>query len=353
MREYENKLTQPTGESPVFGNWNVIAKAWYIVCASHELNVGQTYSFKMGEQRLVLFRGDDGNVRALDAYCPHLGTDLAIGKVVGNHIQCFFHHWQYNGEGTCVKIPCLKDGQKMVRTRAYDVDERYGAIWVYPDAKAPGPVPVPDELADQELTFCFAEPRERGCHHHVGMINGIDAQHLRTVHNLNIEMNLHVDEHDGRIIDFTMGGTIPDNTFAGKFTRFMLGPRYEYSMRYCEGSIGILTLVRNCRFFRFPWPRLYMLYAYRPESPGKTMLQPIYFTKRRSGPVGWMINSVLMAATALAYRALQDEDLKIYDNIRFSPQNLLPIDQPIATIVKFINRLPISQWSVKRSHQTT
>ena len=34
-----------------------------------------------------------------------MGANLAGGKVVGNHVQCPFHHWEYNGEGTCARIP--------------------------------------------------------------------------------------------------------------------------------------------------------------------------------------------------------------------------------------------------------
>jgi nitrite reductase/ring-hydroxylating ferredoxin subunit len=40
-----------------------------------------------------------------DSTCAHLGANLAGGKVVGNHIQCPFHNWEYNGNGSCVRIP--------------------------------------------------------------------------------------------------------------------------------------------------------------------------------------------------------------------------------------------------------
>jgi len=60
----------------IFNNWSVVANGWYIACASQSLAIGQAMSAVLCGQRIVVFRGQDGQVRALNAYCPHLGTDL-------------------------------------------------------------------------------------------------------------------------------------------------------------------------------------------------------------------------------------------------------------------------------------
>lgn len=64
-----------------------------------------------GEQ-FAVFRGLDGNVYVLDAYCPHLGANLAIGgRVVGSCIECPFHGWMFSGkDGSCTKIPYAQKG---------------------------------------------------------------------------------------------------------------------------------------------------------------------------------------------------------------------------------------------------
>jgi phenylpropionate dioxygenase-like ring-hydroxylating dioxygenase large terminal subunit len=37
----------------------------------------------------AVFRGEDGKVAILDAYCVHLGANMAVGgKVVGNCLVC-------------------------------------------------------------------------------------------------------------------------------------------------------------------------------------------------------------------------------------------------------------------------
>lgn len=96
----------------IFNNWDVVAKGWYIACPSRDLLRCQAKSLDICGQKIVVFRGQDGTVRALDAYCPHLGTDLGIGRVDGNLIRCFFHHWAFDGEEIVkiflVKQPFLK-----------------------------------------------------------------------------------------------------------------------------------------------------------------------------------------------------------------------------------------------------
>lgn len=67
----------------------------------------------LGEQ-VVVFRDQEGKASVLDAYCPHLGANLAVGgRVVGNCIECPFHGWQFRGDnGKCVKIPYAQKGGK-------------------------------------------------------------------------------------------------------------------------------------------------------------------------------------------------------------------------------------------------
>ena len=51
-----------------------------------------------------MWRGEDGQVRIIDAYCKHLGAHMGHGgKVHGNLLECPFHAWRYDGEEGVVK----------------------------------------------------------------------------------------------------------------------------------------------------------------------------------------------------------------------------------------------------------
>ena len=71
-----------------------LVPGWYIVCASRELPRGAIRRFELGDQAIVVFRGDRG-VQALPAHCLHQGVDLAHGEVVGDCLRCPLHHWMY------------------------------------------------------------------------------------------------------------------------------------------------------------------------------------------------------------------------------------------------------------------
>ena len=108
---------------------------WFAVAQSSELEAGQVMPRDFCETEFVLWRGEDGAVRALDAYCPHLGAHLGYDStVVGNDLQCPFHHWQYAGDGRVTAIPYAPMiPPKLARPcdRAWPVYEDMGMIFVW------------------------------------------------------------------------------------------------------------------------------------------------------------------------------------------------------------------------------
>jgi nitrite reductase/ring-hydroxylating ferredoxin subunit len=326
----------------IFNNPEVVAKGWYLVCPTRDLATGNVKSFDLCGQRLAVFRGGDGQVQALDAYCPHMGTDLGIGDVVGNHVRCFFHHWAFDGMGQCRHIPCQTQIPSGARLQSYATAEKYGFIWVYPDAVAPVGVAEFDELKGHAVLAQADQSLMRRCHHHICMMNGIDVQHLQTVHRLSVDMELSLQlDTENNLIDFTLTGDLPNNTWRARMGQWLLGPTYTYSTRYAHGCLGLLTIMKQVRLI----PPLHMLYAYVPLPSGGTRVQPIYVTRKRKGLLGWCGSHLLLLLTRLSYYVLRDEDGKIYDNIRFEPKTLLSIDTPLVNYIQYVNQLEPSRWS--------
>ena len=58
-------------------------------------------------QDFVVFRDGQGKAHCLSNTCTHRGGSLSGGKVVGDHVQCPYHGWQFNGAGQCKRIPSL------------------------------------------------------------------------------------------------------------------------------------------------------------------------------------------------------------------------------------------------------
>ena len=55
------------------------------------------------------FARRSGRLAILDARCSHLHADLGNGRVVGDTVQCPYHHWRYGGDGRCVHIPASRE----------------------------------------------------------------------------------------------------------------------------------------------------------------------------------------------------------------------------------------------------
>jgi cholesterol 7-dehydrogenase len=90
---------------------------WYRICDSDDISKrGEVkHAFALGRE-MVIFRSDDEHqqVYVFDAFCIHMGANLAVGgRVVPgtNCLQCPFHLWEFSGQdGRCTKIPYI-DGK--------------------------------------------------------------------------------------------------------------------------------------------------------------------------------------------------------------------------------------------------
>ena len=94
---------------------------WYPLSMSDDLACGESKLVQALGQQLVVFRGEDGQVAALDAYCPHLGANLAGGRVREGCIECPFHRWTFDGDGQVTAIPNVDKPSRSLKTRAWTV----------------------------------------------------------------------------------------------------------------------------------------------------------------------------------------------------------------------------------------
>ena len=96
----------------------------------------------------VLFRDASGAIACLSDVCIHRGASLGEGRMANGCVECPYHGWQFDGQGSVVKIPSLPADQKIptrARVDRYPVQQKYGWVWVFlgdlPEAERP---PLPD-----------------------------------------------------------------------------------------------------------------------------------------------------------------------------------------------------------------
>src|SRR4028118_2121749 len=128
------KLTQP--ETKVDRYEKKFAASWYIVMQSKAVSK-KPKAIELFGQSLVAWRDQNGQPVIMERFCPHMGGNLAIGKVVEGCIQCPFHHWRFDSSGECTSIPDVDRIPPKARQMTYITAERYGYIWLWYGSQTP------------------------------------------------------------------------------------------------------------------------------------------------------------------------------------------------------------------------
>src|SRR5256885_9616607 len=112
------------------GDGMFLKNCWYVAAWDYELIDGKMLARTLLGEHVLLYRGDSGEVIALNNRCPHRGALLSEGRREGDSVRCMYHGIKYDHTGKCVQIP----GQDMIppklRVRTYPIVESGHIIWI-------------------------------------------------------------------------------------------------------------------------------------------------------------------------------------------------------------------------------
>lgn len=161
-----------------------VRNAWYVAAWSDEVVAGKPHAMTILEEPIVLWRGDDGGLNALEDRCVHRLAPLSKGRCEGGNLRCMYHGFLYGPEGRVISIPGQDVIPAAMRAKHYPVTERHSWVWVWmgdPERADPKLVPAvkglddPEWALDHSLLDYAAEAR---------LINDnlTDLSHLAFVH---------------------------------------------------------------------------------------------------------------------------------------------------------------------------
>ena len=122
---------------------------WYVASPAASLKPGAMLPVTLLGQQVLLLRDKEGRVSALRDFCPHRGMPLRYGRFDGCEVECCYHGWRFDMQGTCTSIPSLveeKTDITKIKTGNLPALEQDGLIWVYvaqPAQKSPVPQAPP------------------------------------------------------------------------------------------------------------------------------------------------------------------------------------------------------------------
>ncbi len=312
----------------------VFRRFWLPVLLADEVAIpdGEPVKVRILNEDLLAFRGTDGRVGLVDAYCPHRGAPLFYGRNEEDGLRCVYHGWKFDVDGNCVDLPSAPEGEsykEKIEIVRYPCVEAGDLIWAYmgPKDKQP-PFPEFDWLKLPKENRYVRKFRLE-CNYLQAMEGDYDPSHARFLHS--------------KLEDATIPSPLDPNRRTGN----PMAPADREA-----ATDAFPRIVGNRRVIQKPVAEIeetdsgvVSIGAFE-EEPGKwqanlavTVMLPIFCTAGIAGPNTYSSNmrvpidnkSLMFFRLRWSYDAIPQEDLDEYRNNdwyfpQLIPGTVIPVD---------------------------
>ena len=283
-------------------------RSWYPLCLARDLATGQVIGRDFLGTRVVAYRDPAGKPVVQSAWCPHLGADLSVGQIVDGRLRCAYHHWSFDGTGACAHIASGDKIPSAARIFTYPSEEKWGVIWAFNGERADFAVPrIPDAEPDA-VDYEANERGERPWETWVAVSNGVDFQHLQTLHGIPKASMPDEIQVDAGGVEFRVES--PHHLQAGRIT-------------------GTNSFAQH---LRMGGQEMFMLFSGAPVGPNRSRGFYVVGVPKGQG-------ERLAQVRAMADK-LNDEDAPVLNTIRFRRGLLTASDRHLARYFKYVEEFP-------------
>jgi phenylpropionate dioxygenase-like ring-hydroxylating dioxygenase large terminal subunit len=212
------------------GEWPAwVVPGWYVAAMSDAVRAGTTREVTVAGRDLAVYRTASGRPVVVDRYCPHMGASLGWGEVRGETILCPFHHWAFDTNGKCTNIPYYSQIPPKARVRAYEVRERFGAIWMFVGRKRYYELPSAEEMFGGRPMFRIGTREIGQIRTSAGdlMANSVDNAHAFPVHHARAEVGPVKVRGHTLSLDFSMDYPMPPPGVYSRLRTLGINLRYD------------------------------------------------------------------------------------------------------------------------------
>jgi nitrite reductase/ring-hydroxylating ferredoxin subunit len=319
-----NLTTPESGAFPRF------PQSWYFVCTTKALPPGSVLAVRLCERSLVVFRTAGAQIGALAARCPHLGSDLSLGQVVGDTVECPYHRFRFGRTGEC--------REQGLQTTAYPIEERFGAIFVFLGAAPLFPLP---QFADA-VDLVSAEPAQWDLDTQWYMVgaNAFDARHFAHAHDRHLVSPPVLSTPHRYALHIHYRYEIAGTTWIDRATRFVSGSTVEFDVTAWGGNMALVTA-------RFERDRSFGVVIVEPRYlPSSTSTRGVRVTvivnaARRGHSIGALIvDRIIVGAKRFAIRRMLIDDAKGIKQLDYVHSGLKAGDESLASYLGWVADLP-------------
>lgn len=160
------------------------AQSWFPVCLAGDVGSETLAGVDIMGTRVIVYRDASGQPVVQSAWCPHLGADLSQGSRLEGQVRCPYHHWRFDQTGACTHIPTGDRIPAAARIFTYPSAEAWGLIWLFNGREPLFGVPRIPNAVESDLDLQAHFRGVRSSSGEAALSNGVDFQHLRTLHGL-------------------------------------------------------------------------------------------------------------------------------------------------------------------------
>jgi phenylpropionate dioxygenase-like ring-hydroxylating dioxygenase large terminal subunit len=160
---------------------------WYVIGTPGDFVANKPKKITIWSKNYVVWKNSDGKYNCLDDVCSHKGASLSGGKIHNNCAVCPYHGYEFNGNGTLVKVPGLNFQSSPIHdVSKYSIIEKNG--WVYINT-------MKTNISEPEMQINIFEEEEFAknysvvylnmdfnCYSRVLSENSLDVMHIGFVH---------------------------------------------------------------------------------------------------------------------------------------------------------------------------
>ena len=109
---------------------SLLRNAWYCAAWAREVSDRPLSRTILGE-KVVLYRGVEGQAIALGNVCPHRFALLHLGKQHGDSIACPYHGLRFGPDGACTYNPHGTVIPPALKVKSFPLVERDAILWIW------------------------------------------------------------------------------------------------------------------------------------------------------------------------------------------------------------------------------
>lgn len=312
--------------------------SWYLFCHETDLSNGPLTKRILGRD-LVAFRTATGRCAVLDARCSHLGADLGCGEVVGETIQCPFHHWRFGVHGRCEFIPTQPDIPAFARQSGYPVVVRHGYVFFFNGASPLFPLPFfegenPEDFAAGKMFSYLADASW-----FMVAGQGFDRQHFESVHDRRLLRPPEVSCPGPFVRRNQYHAEIIGESWRDRVLCLLVGRTVTLTVHNWGGTFYVVKA-------EFPRACSRFLVSFRPLDDGRTHFDVIVFARRGLAEIG-------LAARRWFTREHLGAEAGQIRNTLYRPARFIAADADLVECFQWLAALPQRMPDMPEDEQTT